>query len=62
MRNWLAGIIAVIGLLFFFLVERNLIGFIVLITCAAGAAILFSEKELDERVGKIKQRRQNKRQ
>jgi len=58
MRNWIAGIIAVVGLLFFFLVERNLTGFIILIICAAGASILFSEKEMDDRVRKMKQRRQ----
>jgi len=60
MRNWIAGIIAVAGLLFFFLAERNLIGFIVLIACAAAAAILFSEEELDERISKMKKQRQNK--
>ena len=54
MRNWLAGIIAVAGLLFFFFVERNLLGFIVLIACAVAAAVLFSEREMDERVKKIK--------
>jgi len=61
MRNWLAGIIAVAGLVFFFFVERNLLGFIVLIACAVVAAILFSEREMDERVKKIKQERQERR-
>jgi len=60
MRNWIAGIIAIVGLLFFFLAERNLLGFIVLIACAAATAILFSEKELNERIGKMKKQRQNK--
>jgi len=55
MRNWLAGIIAIAGLLFFFFVEKNLLGFIVLIACAVTAAILFSEREMDERVKKIKE-------
>jgi hypothetical protein len=61
MRNWLAGIIAVAGLLFFFFVERNLLGFIVLIACAVATAILFSEREMDERVKKIKEERQERR-
>ena len=55
MRNWLAGIIAFVGLVFFFFVERNLLGFIVLIICAVGAAILFSEPEMDERIKKIRE-------
>ena len=57
MRNWLAGIIAIVGLLFFFIFERNLTGFIVLIACAAAAAILFSEREMDERVKKVREQR-----
>lgn len=60
MRNWLAGIIAFAGLLFFFLVERNLLGFIILIICAVIAAILFSEREMDERVKKIREARQKR--
>ena len=56
MRNWLAGVIAFAGLAFFFLVERNIVGFIVLIVCAVAAAILFSEREMDERVKKLKER------
>jgi hypothetical protein len=61
MRNWLAGIIAFVGLVFFFFVERNLLGFIVLIICAVGAAILFSEPEMDERIKKIREERQERR-
>ena len=49
-----------VGLIFFFVLERNLLGFIVLIACAAAAAILFSEKEMDERVKKTKEARQQK--
>ena len=56
MRNWLAGVIAFAGLVFFFLVERNIVGFIILIVCAVAAAILFSEREMDERVKKLKER------
>ena len=52
MRNWLAGIIAIIGLVFFFFFERNLFGFIVLIICAAVAAIFYSQPEMDERIKK----------
>jgi len=63
MRNWLAGIIAFFGLIFFFFAERNLLGFIVLIICAVVAAILFSEPEMDERIKKVresdKKRRKN---
>jgi len=55
MRNWLAGIIAVAGLVFFFFIEKNLVGFIVLIACAVAAAILFSEREMDERVKRMKE-------
>ena len=61
MRNWLAGSVAVAGLLFFFVIERNLFGFIVLIVCAALAAVLFSEREMDERVKKIKDQRHERR-
>jgi hypothetical protein len=61
MRNWLAGIIAVIGLVFFFFVERNLLGFIVLVICAVFAAILASQTEMDERIKKIKEDRQERR-
>jgi energy-converting hydrogenase Eha subunit H len=61
MRNWLAGIIAFAGLVFFFFVERNLLGFIVLIICAVAAAILFSEPEMDERIKKIREERQERR-
>ena len=61
MRNWIAGIIAVAGLLFFFIADRNLFGFIVLIACAAAAAILFSEKEMDERVKKLREERDKRR-
>ncbi|MGA3290408.1 MAG: hypothetical protein ABSD42_09245 [Candidatus Bathyarchaeia archaeon] len=61
MRNWLAGIIAFVGLVFFFFFERNLIGFTVLIICAVGAAILFSEPEMDERIKKIRDERQERR-
>jgi len=57
----LAGIIAVAGLVFFFFVERNLLGFIVLIACAVAAAILFSEREMDERVKKIRERQEERR-
>ena len=60
MRNWLAGIFAVAGLLFFFFAERNLLGFIVLIACAVAAAILFSEREMDERLTKIKEERKER--
>jgi len=61
MRNWLAGIIAFFGLIFFFFVQRNLLGFIVLIICAVGAAILFSESEMDERIRRIREDRQERR-
>ncbi|HMK94853.1 MAG TPA: hypothetical protein VK536_05565 [Candidatus Limnocylindrales bacterium] len=61
MRNWLAGIIAVVGLVFFFFVEKNLLGFIVLIACAVAAAILFSEREMNERVKKIKEEGEKRR-
>ena len=61
MRNWLAGIVAVAGLLFFFVFERNLLGFIVLLACAVAAAVLFSEREMDERVKKIKEREEERR-
>ena len=61
MRNWLAGIIAFVGLIFFFFVERNLLGFIVLIICAVVAAILFSEPEMDERIKKIRESDKEKR-
>ena len=57
----MAGIIAVAGLVFFFFVERNLLGFIVLIACAVAAAILFSEREMDERVKKIRERQEERR-
>ena len=50
-----------VGLIFFFILERNILGFIVLIACAAAASILFSEKEMDERVKKTKEARQAKR-
>jgi len=60
MRNWLAGIIAIAGVLFFFFIERNLLGFVVLVICAAIVAILFSEREMDERVKKIKEERQER--
>jgi hypothetical protein len=43
MRNWLDGIIAFAGIIFFFFVERKFLGFIVLVVCAVVAAILFSE-------------------
>jgi hypothetical protein len=62
MRNWLAGIIAIAGLLFFFFVEKNLLGFIVLIACAVAAAILFSEREMDERVKKIKEQEEKEKE
>jgi hypothetical protein len=55
MRNWLVGIIAAVGLVFFFFVERNLLGFIVLIVCAAIAAIFYSQTEMDERIKKTKE-------
>jgi hypothetical protein len=61
MRNWLAGIIAVAGLAFFFFIERNLFGFIVLMICAVVAAFLFSEKELQERIKRQKQERLERR-
>jgi hypothetical protein len=61
MRNWWAGIVAFVGLLFFFLLERNILGFIVLIVCAATAAVLFSEREMDERVKKLREDRQERR-
>ena len=61
MRNWLAGIVAVAGLIFFFVFERNLLGFIVLIACAVATAVLFSEREMDERVKKIKEREEERR-
>jgi hypothetical protein len=62
MRNWLAGIIALIGLLFFFFLERNLWGFIILTICAVAAAVLFSESELQERIKKQKQQRQERKE
>jgi len=46
---------------FFFFVERNPLGFIVLIACAVAAAVLFSEREMDERVKKIKEREEERR-
>jgi hypothetical protein len=55
MRNWLAGIFALFGLLFFFFLERNIWGFIVLTICAVVAAVLFSESELQTRIRKQKQ-------
>ena len=60
MRNWLAGIIAFAGIIFFFFVERNLLGFTVLMICAVAAAILFSEKEMDARRKKLQVERQKK--
>ena len=61
MRNWLAGIIAVAGLVFFFFIEKNLLGFIVLVACAVAAAILFSEREMDERVKRMKEKEEKRR-
>ena len=61
MKNWIAGIIAIAGLLFFFFVERNLVGFIVLIICALVVAVLFSESELQERIKRQKLQREERR-